>query len=384
MNAGKIFVEKFGSEPAVFRSPGRINVLGEHTDYNDGFVLPAAINLYIEVAIKLRDDNQVNFYSAEFNESFSTTLEQIKRTEKQWANYALGVVAQYQKKGIDIKGFDMVVDGDVPIGAGLSSSAAFEAAVAFAINELNKTKLDRRELAMMAQLAEHEYAGVMCGIMDQFASLFGKKDHLIRLDCRSLEFEHIPIQLDGYEFILLNSNVKHNLASSEYNARRAQCEQGVEWLQEMNPNISSLRDANTSELPVLQNKDETVFRRCLYVVSENQRVLDLCKALENRDLVSVGKIMYETHEGLSENYEVSCAELDFLVGEAKKHKGILGARMMGGGFGGCMIALCRKDEASKLINEINTAYQITFNKKLTPYVVSIQDGTSQITKTEIV
>jgi galactokinase len=384
MQAGKIFIEKFSSDPEIFRSPGRINVLGEHTDYNDGFVLPAAINLYIEIAIKLRDDNKINFYSAAFKEAFSTSLDQIQKSDKQWANYALGVIAQFQKKGKKISGFDMVIDGNVPIGAGLSSSAAFEAAVAFAINELNNTGIDKRELAKMAQLAEHEYAGVMCGIMDQFASLFGKKDHLIRLDCRSLEFDLIPIQLEGYEFLLLNSNVKHNLASSEYNTRRMQCEQGVSWLKELDPDIKSLRDAKISQLTILENKDETVYHRCLYVVSENQRVLDLCSALENHDLKRMGEIMYETHEGLSKDYEVSCAELDFLVNEAKKHDAILGARMMGGGFGGCMITLCRSDAASDVINRLNAAYQSAFNKELTPYIVTVEDGTSQITKTETV
>ncbi len=384
MQAGKIFIEKFSSDPEIFRSPGRINVLGEHTDYNDGFVLPAAINLYIEIAIKLRDDNKINFYSAAFKEAFSTSLDQIQKSDKQWANYALGVIAQFQKKGKKISGFDMVIDGNVPIGAGLSSSAAFEAAVAFAINELNNTGIDKRELAKMAQLAEHEYAGVMCGIMDQFASLFGKKDHMIRLDCRSLEFDLIHIQLEGYEFLLLNSNVKHNLASSEYNTRRMQCEQGVSWLKELDPDIKSLRDAKISQLTIQENKDETVYHRCLYVVSENQRVLDLCAALENHDLKRMGEIMYETHEGLSKDYEVSCAELDFLVNEAKKHDAILGARMMGGGFGGCMITLCRSDAASDVINRLNAAYQSAFNKELTPYIVTVEDGTSQITKTETV
>ena len=267
------FKEQFGSKPLLFRAPGRVNIIGEHTDYNEGFVLPAAIDKSVYVGIAPRADEQVHLYSLEFEESFSTTLHDIQPVREGWPNYILGVAAQLLKKNYGIKGFDLVFHGDVPIGSGLSSSAAVECAVAFALNQVFELDISTMELVLIAQKAEHEYANVMCGIMDQFASVFGKKGHVIKLDCRSMEYEYLPIAMDGYKIVLLNTNVKHSLASSEYNTRRQQCEEGVAMVKKYEPYVNSLRDVSPEMLNKYVRENELVFRRCHYVVKENLRLL---------------------------------------------------------------------------------------------------------------
>ncbi|HEX2683070.1 MAG TPA: galactokinase, partial [Ferruginibacter sp.] len=266
-----LFKDKFNQEPSLFRSPGRINILGEHTDYNEGFVLPAAIDKYIYIAISKRTDEHIELFSVDYNENFSTSTREIKPTPMHWPNYILGVVDQLQKAGKEPGGFNLVIDGDVPLGAGLSSSAAVECAAIFALNSVFDLGLDKKQMVTLAQKAEHVFAGVNCGIMDQFASMFGKTDHAIKLDCRSLDHEYVPIKLDGYQIVLFNTNVKHNLASSAYNERRQQCEAGVAIIQEHDPAVRSLRDANMDMLKkYVEPKDALVFLRCKYVVEENE------------------------------------------------------------------------------------------------------------------
>ncbi|MBK8520317.1 MAG: galactokinase [Ferruginibacter sp.] len=373
-----VFTEKFAEQPIVFRSPGRINILGEHTDYNEGFVLPAAIDKSIYVGITKRTDNLVNLYAGDFNESFSTDTDHIKPAAIQWPNYILGVVDQLQKQGHTIGGFNLVVDGDIPIGAGLSSSAAVECAVAFALNDIFELGLSRLKMALLAQKAEHVFAGVHCGIMDQFASMFGKKDNAIKLDCRSLEYEYVPLQLTGYKIILFNTNVKHSLASSEYNTRRKQCEEGVSIIAQNHPAVNSLRDVSMAMLQDnVAGVDSLIFKRCKYVVQENQRLLGACDDLKKGDVRALGKKMFETHHGLKHDYEVSCRELDFLVNYVKNNETVAGARMVGGGFGGCTINLIKEDAVEKLVEQISEAYHKETNLTLSAYTVSIENGTSK-------
>ena len=370
------FVEKFNEQPLVFRSPGRVNILGEHTDYNDGFVLPAAIDKYIYVAISKRTDSRICLYSNEFGESFSCDVKEVEKTPMQWPNYILGVVDQLQKKGILLTGFNLLIDGDIPIGAGMSSSAAVECAAIFALNEIFNIGLSRIDLVPLAQKAEHVFAGVHCGIMDQFASMFGKKDQVIKLDCRSLDYEYVPLKLDGYKVVLFNTNVKHNLASSEYNIRRQQCESGVAIINRQIPGVKSLRDVNMEMLEqYVEPVDPLVFQRCKYVVLENERLLGACDDLRKQDLKGLGQKMYQTNQGLSNLYEVSCKELDFLVEFVKRQPGVAGARMMGGGFGGCTINIIEDAAIEPLIESISHAYQQSMNLPLTAYIVSIVDGT---------
>ncbi len=271
----------------------------------------------------------------------------------------------------------LVIDGDVPIGAGLSSSAAVECATIFALNEVFGLGLDRLKMVPLAQKAEHVFAGVNCGIMDQFASMFGKKDHVIKLDCRSLDYEYVPFKLDGYKIVLFNTNVKHNLASSEYNTRRKQCERGVSLVRDAHPGVKSLRDVSMQMLKDhVEPVDPLVYQRCKYVVQENERLLEACEDLKRGDIKALGKKMYHTHHGLSYYYDVSCKELDFLVEYVKKIPAVAGARMMGGGFGGCTINLVQEDAIEKLIQGISLAYEEAMGLPLTAYIASIEDGTS--------
>jgi galactokinase len=371
-----IFIEKFAAQPAIFHSPGRINILGEHTDYNEGFVLPAAIDKNVYVAISQRTDNEVHLFAADFSESFTTNIESIKPAALQWPNYILGVVDQLQKNGHAVKGFNVVIDGDIPIGAGLSSSAAVECAVIFALNEIFNLGLSRLQMVPLAQKAEHVFAGVNCGIMDQFASMFGKKNNAIKLDCRSLHYEYVPIKPDGYKIILLNTNVKHNLAASAYNERRQQCEAGVAIIAQNHPAITSLRDVNMAMLKdYVEGIDPLIYKRCKYVVQENERLLGACEDLRKGNIKTLGQKMYQTHNGLRYDYEVSCKELDFLVDYVKAIPDVAGARMVGGGFGGCTINFVKEEAVDKLIAEIEPAYQAATNLSLTAYHVSVQDGT---------
>lgn len=371
------FRSLYNQEPLVVRSPGRVNIIGEHTDYNEGFVLPAAIDKAIYIAIGKRNDDTIRLYARDYQQSHEVSLSSLAPTDKHWPNYILGVADQFQKRGYQLGGFDLVIDGDVPLGAGLSSSAAVECATAFALNELFHLGLEKLEMVKAAQLAEQTFAGVMVGIMDQFASMFGKKNHAIKLDCRSLQYEYVPLELKGVKILLLNTNVKHSLSSSEYNTRRKQCEQGVSWVKEQHPEIKSLRDVT---VPMLQQfvapKDEVIFRRCKYVVEENTRLLEGCEDLKKGDLEALGKKMFRTHEGLSKEYEVSCKELDFLADYVKTNPSVLGARMMGGGFGGCTINLVKEEAIDDLIKNVSKDYQKAMNLELSAYIAGIENGSS--------
>lgn len=371
------FVKNFNEEPLIVRSPGRVNIIGEHTDYNNGFVLPAAIDKAIYVGITKRNDDTIKLYSGEFNQFFETTVSEMKPTDKIWPNYILGVADQLVKRGYSVKGFNIAIDGDVPIGSGLSSSAAVECATAFALNEIFGFGIKKIDLAFIAQKAEHEFAKVMCGIMDQFASVFGKADHVIKLDCQTLEYEYIPLKLEGYKLLLLNTNVKHSLASTEYNTRRQQCEAGVAMVREHHPEVKSLRDVSMDMLrKYVEPKDRLIFTRCKYVVEEKERLLTGCEDLKNGNIHSLGKKMFQTHDGLSREYEVSCKELDFLVDAVRNNPAVLGARMMGGGFGGCTINIVKDDAIDQLLKEIGPTYQKKMGLEMTNYVAQIENGTT--------
>jgi galactokinase len=374
------FVSRFGGDPIIVKSPGRINIIGEHTDYNNGFVLPAAIDKAAYIAMSLREDTEIHLVAHDLNESFSTRIEDLKPTgDISWPNYILGSAAQFQKNGLALRGFNAVLLSDVPIGAGLSSSAAIECATVFALNELLGTNLTRLTMLGMAQKAEHEYAGVMCGIMDQFASMMGKKDHVIRLDCQSLEYEYEPLKLDGYKIVLFNTNVKHSLASSEYNTRRNECTQAVDWVRQFEPSVQSLREVTEMMLDqYVKPHNELIDKRSRFVVQEVERLLNGCLDLGNGDIQALGKKMFLTHEGLSKMYEVSCRELDWLVDFVKDNPNVMGARMMGGGFGGCTINIVKEDAIDALIESIKPAYEEAMGLPLSIYIASIENGTERI------
>ncbi len=374
-----IFQQKFSSEPLIVRSPGRVNIIGEHTDYNEGFVLPASIDKAIYVAVSKRDDGQVHLFSCDYNEGFEVALSAIQPTEN-WTTYILGVVDQLVKRKYSVAGFNLAMYGDVPIGAGLSSSAAVECATVFALNELFSFGIEKMEMVRIAQKAEHTYAGVMCGIMDQFASVFGKKNHVIKLDCRSLEFEYKPLKLKGYKLVLFNSNVKHSLSATGYNTRRQQCEQGIAWIKKVHPGVNSLRDVTMEMLHTLvAPKDKIIYKRCKYVVEEVQRLLSACDDLEKGNILGLGRKMFETHDGLSTEYEVSCEELDYLVNSVKGNTSVVGARMMGGGFGGCTINLIEENAIGEMIDRISASYKTDMQLTLSAYIVKIEQGTERIT-----
>src|SRR6218665_2160599 len=338
-----------GKKKLIVRSPGRINLIGEHTDYNEGYVLPAAISKYIEVELSKRDDFMVALVSVNEGQSFECSLHAIEQSGIQWPDYVLGVVKELQQRNMPLKGFNLTISGDIPMGAGLSSSAAYENAVVFALNEAFGLGLNKIEMIHISKACENNFVGLQCGIMDMFASMMGKKDQAIQLDCRSLQYEYFPLELGNYGIVLLDTRVKHNLASSEYNTRRKECETGVALVKNKYPFVNSLRDATIQMLNECI-EDPVIKKRCVYVVEEIQRVQDACARLKEGNLAEFGKLMYATHKGLSECYEVSCDELDFLVEACKKYTAIAGARMMGGGFGGCVISLMNKETAQDIIN----------------------------------
>lgn len=373
------FKELFGQNPLITRSPGRINMIGEHLDYNMGFVLPAAINKAIWLGIHKRDDDTICLHSLDYNDDFHTSIDTISTSGKLWPDYILGVVKQIQKKHKLSHGFNLVFGGDIPPGAGLSSSAALECATAFGLNELFILDYEKMDLVRIGQAAENEFVGVKCGIMDQFASVFGKKEHLIRLDCRSLEYVYVPFHARNIKILLFDTRVKHSLADSAYNERREQCEKGVSLIQKYHTEVKSLRDANQEMLETcVKAVDETVYNRCTYVVSEIKRLLNGCIDLEKDDLISFGKRMFETHAGLKDLYEVSCTELDLLVDLVKNNPDVLGARMMGGGFGGCTINLVRAEAASAIIKKVSDTYLSDTGTEMLVYEVGIEDGTELV------
>lgn len=372
----QVFKDFFDKDPLLVYSPGRINLIGEHTDYNEGFVMPAAIDKKMVIGIAENQTNQARIYSLDFKEEFAFDLNSFGPKKGHWATYIMGVTAQLQQAGYQVKGFDMVFGGDIPVGAGLSSSAALEVAVGFALSSLFGFGIPKRSLIHYAQKAEHLFADVQCGIMDQFASAMGKKDHVIRLDCRTLEFDYFPLNLPDHEILLIDTQVKHSLADSAYNQRRQECQSGVSAAQKINPAIQSLRDMDEPILEEIKSQiSGEVYRRCLFVIQENKRVLDASSLLELHDLRGFGEKMYASHEGLRTLYEASCAELDFLVDFTKPLPYVLGSRMMGGGFGGCTINLVEKGQTELLQKEISSAFSKKFNIIPKFYLVTLENGT---------
>ena len=372
------FGEKFKGNPRLFYSPGRINLIGEHIDYNDGFVMPAAIDKGIYFAIALNNSEKINFYSIDFDESISIKISEIKKSNG-WKNYVLGVVNEFQKLNLSVQGFDCVFGGDIPIGGGVSSSAALEGGVSYGLNELFNFKMNRKELALLGQRAEHGFPNVKCGIMDQYANMMGKKNTVILLDCKNVTHEYVPLDLEGFQIVLINTKVHHSLASSAYNERRKECEKGLKILQQES-DIQSFRDIeNPADLLGFEKiMGEIVFKRCSFVVEEIYRTKKAAKLLKENDITGFGKLMFETHEGLKNKYEVSCKELDFLVDVAKENKDVVGARLMGGGFGGCTINIVKEKSVSFFLKEAMAAYKKHFDIDAESYVVKVVDGTNEI------
>ena len=375
------FIKHFdGTTGFIYASPGRINLIGEHTDYNGGFVFPGAVDKGMIAEIKPNGTDKVRAYSIDLKDYVEFGLNEEDAPRASWARYIFGVCREMIKRGVDVKGFNTAFSGDVPLGAGMSSSAALESTYAFALNELfGENKIDKFELAKVGQATEHNYCGVNCGIMDQFASLFGEAGHVIRLDCRSLEYKLEPFDPQGCRVVLFDTQVKHTLASSEYNIRRAQCEAGVAVVLRHVGGVESLRDVTADMLDTYKGEmDEVVYRRCRYVVDENQRLLDACAALEKGDYVTFGQKMNGSHEGLSRQYEVSCDELDFLADIGHRTDGVLGARMMGGGFGGCTINLVRAEAYDGYLAEATDRFAHRFGHAPRVIEVNISQGARRI------
>ena len=376
------FIKHFdGKTGSVYTSPGRINLIGEHTDYNGGFVFPGAIDKGITAEVRPNGTDTVMLYSIDLKDRVEFKLNDPVPPTTSWARYIYGVVQESKKRGVEVKGFNAAFAGDVPLGAGMSSSAALESCFAYALNALyGGYKLRQRDLVLIGQATEHKYCGVKCGIMGQFASVFGKNGMLMRLDCNSREHAYFPFDLQGYRLVLLDSVVKHELASSAYNDRRANCEHVVAALKRKYPekDIKTLRDADWEMLESVKTDiSEEDRKRAAYVLAEKDRVLAVCEALNHGDYETVGKKMYETHEGLSQAYEVSCPELDFL-NDVAKACGVTGSRMMGGGFGGCTINLVKDELYDSFVNKAKTDYYAKFNKALKVYDIVISDGAHKI------
>ena len=386
----------------VVKSPGRINLIGEHIDYNHGFVLPAAIDKYIEVAIGKRADGLIHMVALDLGETIILPTHNLKPHSTVWVNYIIGVVDQVVNRiqsatnnFIDTKntlartkiqtsinendlaaGFNICIQGNIPLGAGLSSSAAMECAVLFALNELYTLSLTKMQMALMAQSAEHKFAGVKCGLMDMFTSLHGQKNKAILLDCDSLAFTYYPIELKDYSIVLFDTQIKHALASSEYNTRRLECEQGLKIIQEKYASVKTFRDISLEQVEAcLVSK---LYQRCKYVVEEIARIQLAVQDLVKGDMQAFGKKMFETHKGLSSLYEVSCPELDFLVDEVTHNENVLGARMMGGGFGGCTINIIKTTAVEAITKELSAKYAQLMHKELTVYSISIEEGTQLV------
>ena len=376
------FVKHFdGQTGNVYASPGRINLIGEHTDYNGGFVFPGAIDKGIMCEIRPNGTNKVMAYSIDLKDRVEFDIDDEKGPKASWARYLYGIVQEMKKRGVDVKGFNTAFAGDVPLGAGLSSSAALESCYAYALNDLfGENKVSKWDMVLAGQATEHNYCGVNCGIMDQFASVFGMEGKLMRLDCRSREFEYFPFEPKGYRLVLVDSVVKHELASSAYNDRRKSCENVVAALQKKYPEktIETLRDADWDMLNAVKDEvSEEDMKRATFVLGEKDRVLAVCDALNAGDYETVGKKMYETHHGLSKEYEVSCEELNYL-NDIAREDGVTGSRIMGGGFGGCTINLVKEDLYDHFIADVKKKYAERYGKEPKIYDVVIKDGSRKI------
>ena len=373
-----VFSERFGGNGTLYASAGRINLIGEHTDYNGGFVFPGAIDKVIMAEIRPNGTDKVRVYSIDIDDYAEFGLNEADAPEQSWARYIFGVCREIIKRGGKVEGFDAVFAGNVPLGAGLSSSAALESCFAFALNDMfNDNSIDKFELARIGQSTEHNYCGVNCGIMDQFASVFGKKDHLMRLDCRSMEFEYYPFSPKDHVLVLVDSRVKHELADSPYNKRRASCERVAKRL-----GIETLRDATMEMLDAVKT-DITAedYFRAKFVIEEKERVLAVCDALNRGDYETVGRCMYETHAGLSKDYEVSCEELDFL-NDVARECGVTGSRIMGGGFGGCTINLVKKELLNDFVETAKKRFNEKYGHEPKIYNVIISDGARKVSDAE--
>ncbi|HUI30954.1 MAG TPA: galactokinase [Candidatus Acidoferrales bacterium] len=363
----------------IVRSPGRINLIGEHTDYNEGFVLPSAIDRAIYFAINARNDSEARLYTLDFDDDFRFDVRNPVKSNKSWANYLIGIVSELNKSGRHIGGFDCVFSGNIPIGAGMSSSAALEAGLAYALDMMFNLGLERGELAELARQAENDFVGVKCGIMDQFANLFSKGKSVLYLDCRNMEYDYLPFVRKDIKVILCDTGVKHSLASSEYNLRRQQCETGVQIMRRYDPQVKSLRDVDFEMLDEhAAELGDVVYKRCRYVLEENIRVNSAKHYLQQSDYASFGELLYLSHEGAREKYEVSCAELDLLVDTASGINGVLGARMMGGGFGGCTLNLVEDSSVEEFEGSIGEVYRKCLDRTVRIYECSLMPGTEVI------
>ncbi|TDY13910.1 galactokinase [Meridianimaribacter flavus] len=368
----KRFQDKFKTQPLVLHSPGRINLIGEHTDYNEGFVFPAAINKGIVGAIQKAEKPYCTVIANDLDEEYEFSLNTIKPIANgQWRNFVVGVVGELQKRGVELEPFNFVFGGDIPKGAGLSSSAALENSVIFGLNELFNLGLSKKEMIEISQKAEHNYVGVRCGIMDQYASMFGEKDRALLLDCRTLKAKTYPLEFKDYQVMLINTNVSHNLVDAEYNDRRDVCEKVAKLL-----SVNFLRDATEAMLNSIKYQlSEDEYQKALYIIQENERVLKAGKMLEEKNVLGFGKLLFEAHYGAQHQFKISCKELDFLVDEARNNPLVIGARMMGGGFGGCTINFVKTEAVKSFSDDISKKYRKTFKKECSIYFVKLSQGT---------
>ena len=376
------FRDRFASTPRLFQAPGRVNLIGEHTDYNDGFVMPFAIDRIAVVAGSARDDTRINAYAHDMDEAATIDLSDTPMFRRgDWIDLVEGIArCSAERFDVSLRGADIIITSTVPIGAGLSSSAAIEMAVGYALLSLNEVPMEKRELAFAGQQTEHQFVGTRSGIMDQFASVFGRKGNAMLLDCRSLEIEHVPITDDDIAIAVIDTKVKHNLASSEYNTRRAECEAGVEILRKQLPAVASLRDVTSEMLKEFGGLlPDKIRRRCTHVVSENIRTEAAADAFRRNDFIKAGELMKESHRSLRDDYEVSCAELDFLADTAAKIQGVYGARMTGGGFGGCTVNLVEKAAVESLKENSVKSYSEKFGLNPDFYIFHPADGASEVT-----
>lgn len=375
----KAFQKLYGGQPRIYRAPGRVNLIGEHTDYNEGFVMPVAIDAATYVALAKRDDRTINIYSDTFKDNASLNLSRPPaRGRRHWSDYPLGVAAKLQQAGHQICGANVLVHGEVPLGSGLSSSAAIEVSTGLGLLDISQDKIDRLELARICQKAENEFVGARTGIMDQFIACFGKAGHAVMLDCRSLDSQALPIPED-VKLVVCNTMVKHELASGEYNVRREQCEQAVKILAKHFPQVSSLRDVTAEQVEQFKSElGDVVYRRCRHVTTENDRVRAAAEALRNRDLKQFGKLMHQSHESLRDDYEVSCRELDLMVELATRVDGAIGARMTGGGFGGCTVNLVAMSAVDEFTSSIKTGYAEATGREPEVYICMAADGAERV------